>query len=119
MVIASTMLNYCGIDTMLHITCYGAKKATMLQHLSRAKDFGIRNLLALRGGRQLPVSRHRSSSSFRLLRSDPAVGEEWDPDKSDFRYGSDLVRFIREHFDDYFVICVAGRPHRLLRDEVM
>jgi methylenetetrahydrofolate reductase (NADPH) len=51
MMIANTMLNYCGIDTMLHITCYGAKKASMLEHLYKAKDFGIRNLLALRGGR--------------------------------------------------------------------
>jgi methylenetetrahydrofolate reductase (NADPH) len=51
MMIANTMLNYCGIDTMLHITCYGAKKADMLGYLHKAKDFGIRNLLALRGGR--------------------------------------------------------------------
>ena len=74
---------------MLHITCYGAKKAQILGYLSRAKDFGIRNLLALRG--------------------DPAVGEEWNPEKSDFRYASDLVRFVRENFQDYFVICVAGK----------
>ena len=40
---------------------------------------------------------------------DPAVGEEWDPKKSDFRYGADLVKFIRQHFGDYFVICVAGK----------
>lgn len=39
---------------------------------------------------------------------DPPVGEEWDPKKSDFRYGLDLVKFIREHFGDYFIICVAG-----------
>lgn len=50
MMIANTMLNYCGIDTMLHITCYGAKRDQMLHHLTRAKDSGIRNLLALRGG---------------------------------------------------------------------
>jgi 5,10-methylenetetrahydrofolate reductase len=40
---------------------------------------------------------------------DLPVGEEWDPEKSDFRYACDLVKFIREHFDDYFVICVAGK----------
>jgi methylenetetrahydrofolate reductase (NADPH) len=51
MMIANTMLNYCSIDTMLHITCYGAKKTAMLEYLSKAKDFGIRNLLALGGGR--------------------------------------------------------------------
>ncbi|CAF1376616.1 unnamed protein product [Rotaria sordida] len=90
MMIANTMLNYCNIDTMLHITCYGAKKATMIEYLSKAKDFGIRNLLALRG--------------------DPPVGEKWNPEKTDFRYASDLVKFVREHFGDYFVICVAGYP---------
>ncbi|CAF1203890.1 unnamed protein product [Rotaria sordida] len=90
MMIANTMLNYCGIDTMLHITCYGAKKANMLEYLYKAKDCGIRNLLALRG--------------------DPLVGEEWDAEKSDFRYAVDLVKFIRQHFGDYFVICVAGYP---------
>ena len=51
MMIANTMLNYCSIDTMLHITCYGAKESIMIEYLSKAKDFGIRNLLALRGGR--------------------------------------------------------------------
>lgn len=50
MMIANTMLNYCSIDTMLHITCYGATKPKMLEYLTKAKDFGIRNLLALRGG---------------------------------------------------------------------
>lgn len=50
MMIANTMLNYCNIDTMLHITCCGAKRDAMLGYLNKAKDMGIRNLLALRGG---------------------------------------------------------------------
>ena len=50
MMVANTMLNYCNIDTMLHITCCGTKKPQMLEYLSRAKEFGIRNLLALSGG---------------------------------------------------------------------
>ncbi|CAF1900997.1 unnamed protein product [Rotaria magnacalcarata] len=90
MMIANTMLNYCNIDTMLHITCCGTKKPQMVQYLNRAKEVGIRNLLALRG--------------------DPPVGEQWDPDQTDFRYATDLVKFIREKFGDYFVICVAGYP---------
>ncbi|CAF4313948.1 unnamed protein product, partial [Rotaria magnacalcarata] len=36
--------------------------------------------------------------------------EQWDPDQTDFRYATDLVKFIREKFGDYFVICVAGYP---------
>lgn len=46
---------------------------------------------------------------MKLLFLDPPVGEEWDPNKTDFRYATDLVKFIREKFDDYFVICVAGK----------
>lgn len=39
MMIANTMLNYCGIDTILHIKCYGAKRTTMLDHLRKGKFF--------------------------------------------------------------------------------
>lgn len=48
--IASAALNYCGLETMLHITCANAVKATVTKHLMKAKSLGIRNVLALRGG---------------------------------------------------------------------
>lgn len=48
--IATTMLNYSGIETMLHITCCGNTKAEITAHLQKAKDLGIKNILALRGG---------------------------------------------------------------------
>jgi 5,10-methylenetetrahydrofolate reductase len=51
----------------------------------------------------------RKNSFIKLIDLDPPVGEEWDPKKSDFRYGVDLVKFIRQYFGDYFVICVAGK----------
>ena len=47
--IAGVALNYCFLDTMLHVTCIGLTKADLRQHLERAKRLGIRNLLALRG----------------------------------------------------------------------
>jgi methylenetetrahydrofolate reductase (NADPH) len=50
MKIASAMLNYCFLETMLHITCYNQTKETMKTYLDRAKSIGIKNLLALRGG---------------------------------------------------------------------
>lgn len=31
-------------------------------------------------------------------------------ENGDFKYGIDLVNFIREHFGDYFSIGVAGYP---------
>lgn len=48
--IASAALNYCGLETMLHITCANTVKATVTKHLMKAKSLGIRNVLALRGG---------------------------------------------------------------------
>ena len=47
--IAGVALNYCALDTMLHVTCIGMTKADLRQHLERAKGLGIRNILALRG----------------------------------------------------------------------
>ena len=52
--VASTMLNYCGMETMLHITCCQQTKENMRAHLERAKQLGIKNILALRGGEWIP-----------------------------------------------------------------
>ena len=49
--IASAALNYCGLETMLHISCANTTKATVTKHLTKAKALGIRNVLALRGGK--------------------------------------------------------------------
>ncbi len=50
MAIASAALNYCSLDTMLHITCANQTKAVITSHLEKAKARGIKNILALRGG---------------------------------------------------------------------
>lgn len=89
MKIASVMRNYCFLETMLHITCVNQNKDTMKTYLDRAKSLGIKNLLALRG--------------------DPPVGTDWNP-QAEFNYATDMVRFIKKEYDDYFVICVAGYP---------
>ncbi|KAK8723977.1 hypothetical protein OTU49_011381 [Cherax quadricarinatus] len=89
--IAGAALNYCGLETMLHMTCCSMTKTEITKHLKRAKDIGIRNILALRG--------------------DPPHGaEDWVPPEDGFNYASDLVRHIRKEFGDYFVICVAAYP---------
>lgn len=85
------MLNYCGLETMLHMTCYNSSREVLKRYLDQAKSNGIRNILALRG--------------------DPAVGTDWKYQENGFNYAVDLVKFIREVYDDYFVICVAGYPH--------
>lgn len=54
--------------------------------LERAKKLGIRNLLALRG--------------------DKASVEK----ETDFQYASEMIRYIRQSYGDYFTIAVAGYP---------
>lgn len=48
--IAGTALNYCGIDTMLHMTCCNQTKNTVRKNLVKTKALGVRSILALRGG---------------------------------------------------------------------
>ena len=50
MAIASAALNYCSLETMLHITCANQSKDAITRHLEKAKGLGIKNILALRGG---------------------------------------------------------------------
>jgi len=90
--IADAMLNYIGLETMLHMTCCSMSSAEIKKHLDRIKSLGIRNILALRG--------------------DPPVGqEEWEGNDDGFNYATDLVKFIRQNFGDHFNICVAGYPN--------
>jgi methylenetetrahydrofolate reductase (NADPH) len=86
--IAGVALNYCGLDTVLHITCVGQKKECMDRLLQRVKGCGIRNLLILRGDK---------------------------PDHVDdvdmfFKHPIDLIRFIKTEYGDFFTIAVAGYP---------
>ncbi|XP_017483415.1 PREDICTED: methylenetetrahydrofolate reductase-like [Rhagoletis zephyria] len=84
--IAGCALNYCGLNTMLHITCIGMSRERLAGCLERAKAIGIRNILALRGDKN---------------QSEKAT---------DFTYAADLVRYIRKEYGDYFTIAVAGYP---------
>lgn len=89
MIIAYTAVNYCGLETILHMTCCNQTKDDITGHLQKAKRLGLKNIMALRG--------------------DPA-GEEWEEEVHGFNYAVDLVKHIRNEFDDYFDICVAGYP---------
>uniref|UniRef100_W5MEH5 Methylenetetrahydrofolate reductase (NADPH) n=2 Tax=Lepisosteus oculatus TaxID=7918 RepID=W5MEH5_LEPOC len=89
MMIASTAVNYCGLETVLHLTCCNQTKQQITAHLSKAKHLGLKNIMALRG--------------------DP-MGAEWEEEEGGFNYATDLVKHIRSEFGDYFDICVAGYP---------
>ncbi|CAI9719871.1 methylenetetrahydrofolate reductase-like [Octopus vulgaris] len=86
---ASTMLNYFNLPTMLHITSGSQSVSEIKNILIKAKDQGIRNILALRGDK---FPGHVASTVDELP------------------YAVDLVRLIRKEHGDHFVIVVAGYP---------
>eukprot|EP01132_Coremiostelium_polycephalum_P010947 gene10947-13406_t len=88
--IAETAQNVCGLDTMMHLTCTNMPVEQIIEALEKAKATGIKNILALRG--------------------DPPRGEEWKKIEGGFANASDLVRFIRQKYGDYFGIAVAAYP---------
>ena len=76
-----------GMDGAPHISCIGSTRDGIRQVLAQYREHDIRHLVALRGD---------------LPSGSPAVG--------DFRYASELVRFIREETGDWFHIDVAAYP---------
>lgn len=90
--IAHSAGTYLGIETMLHMTCLGCKPETITAYLNKAKDLGVRNILALRGDQP-----NFSSASGGL-------------EEGAFRYATDLVRHIKTSYPGDFTICVAGYP---------
>eukprot|EP00184_Porphyridium_aerugineum_P005839 CAMPEP_0184706236 /NCGR_PEP_ID=MMETSP0313-20130426/36655_1 /TAXON_ID=2792 /ORGANISM="Porphyridium aerugineum, Strain SAG 1380-2" /LENGTH=654 /DNA_ID=CAMNT_0027167785 /DNA_START=98 /DNA_END=2062 /DNA_ORIENTATION=+ len=81
---------YMGLDIMMHLTCTNMPQGKVQLGLQGAKERGCRNILALRG--------------------DPPAGKEWTKCEDGFEHASDLVRYIRQEFGDYFSIGVAGYP---------
>ncbi|KAL5253488.1 hypothetical protein ACHWQZ_G013320 [Mnemiopsis leidyi] len=84
MTIASTAVNFCGIEILLHVTSDGLTRSDLKEILDDAYSHGIRNILALSGDNN--------------------------SENSDFRYASEFVAWIKAEFDDNFVIAVAGYP---------
>ncbi|KAK9452631.1 methylenetetrahydrofolate reductase-domain-containing protein [Dipodascopsis uninucleata] len=90
--LASLCYKEFNLTSCLHLTCTNMNRAIIETALAKARSEGIRNILALRG--------------------DPPRGEEyWTPSESqEFTYASDLVKYIRESYGDYFCIGVAAYP---------
>lgn len=92
-----------GLEAAAHLTCVGHTKDDVEAVLAELHERGVENIVALRG--------------------DPPKGEtEYKPLPNGFRYGSELVRFIRKHpkFGNAFSLAVAGYPegHIECRDKV-
>lgn len=45
----SHITKYLGLDVLMHITCTGMTREYIIDALTRAKEAGVRNVLALRG----------------------------------------------------------------------
>lgn len=86
------MTQFLGLDVLMHLTCSGLSKDRIVEALDRAKEYGIRNILALKG-------------------EDVPVGfENMIPPGQSFNYAAELVQFIRDRYGDYFCIVVGGYP---------
>lgn len=48
--ICQTAQNFVGLETMMHLTCTNMPISEFKDALTKAKENGIRNILALRGG---------------------------------------------------------------------
>jgi methylenetetrahydrofolate reductase (NADPH) len=80
-----------GITPLPHFTCVGQSKAQIKEQLDRLRDAGVRNILALRG--------------------DPPKGAaKFEKHPDGFGYASELVAFIREHYD--FCVGAAFYPEK-------
>ena len=76
-----------GLQVAPHLSCVGATRESIAELLAHWRERGVRRLVALRG--DLPSGM---------------------VDAGEFRYASDLVRFVRERTGDWFRIEVAAYP---------
>ena len=51
---------------------------------------------------------YRVIKDFKFV-ADPPIDEEWQAPEDGFCYATDLVKYIRKEYGDYFTICVAGK----------
>ncbi|BFZ62037.1 methylenetetrahydrofolate reductase (NAD(P)H) met13 [Saitoella coloradoensis] len=87
-----------GLETCMHLTCTGMPREKVDEALEDAYKAGCQNILALRG-------------------DPPRDEEKWEQTDGGFRYSKDLVKHIKDKYDDYFDIAVAGYPEGHPDDE--
>lgn len=89
--ITAALQNYMCVETQMHLTCTNMEKEKFVDALRQCYENNVQNILALRG--------------------DPPRGQDsWTPVEGGFEHASDLVRFIRKEYGDYFGVTVAGYP---------
>merc|ERR1719321_1999688 len=88
-------LKYRGLNVMMHLTCTNMPKEKLKEALDTCKENGICNILALRG--DPPGYLEKGGEGFKQC-------------EGGFAYATDLVKYIREEYGDYFCVAVAGYP---------
>uniref|UniRef100_A0AC35TKL0 Methylenetetrahydrofolate reductase n=1 Tax=Rhabditophanes sp. KR3021 TaxID=114890 RepID=A0AC35TKL0_9BILA len=91
--IAQSCLDYCRLDTMLHMTCAQYDKQQTLDHLKQCKKMGLRNILALKGD---------------IAESDDSLPEA-EKVKAKY-YALDMIKWIKKEYGDYFTVACSGYP---------
>merc|ERR1719359_2559775 len=86
-----------GLNVMMHLTCTNMPKESLKDALNTCKENGIRNILALRGDPPGHLEKGAESEGFKQC-------------EGGFAYATDLVKYIRAEFGDYFCVAVAGYP---------
>jgi methylenetetrahydrofolate reductase (NADPH) len=82
---------------MMHLTCTNMPKDELKKALDTCKENGICNILALRGDPPGHLEQGDKSEGFKQC-------------EGGFAYATDLVKYIRSEFGDYFCVAVAGYP---------
>merc|ERR1719236_159413 len=90
-------LKYHGLNVMMHLTCTNMPKEKLKEALDTCKEHGIRNILALRGDPPGHLEAGAASQGFVQC-------------EGGFAYATDLVKYIRSEYGDYFCVAVAGYP---------
>lgn len=82
-----------GLVALHHFTCVIHTRREIKAILDHLRELKVDNILALRG-------------------DPPKDRPDWTPGDENFRYSSELVRFIHESYDGFFSIGVAGFPEK-------
>lgn len=83
---AKTVEEKSGVSTIAHLTCVSSTKETVRQKIREMREYGIENVLALRGDLTPEM-------------------ENSDRSKWDYRYAIDLIRELKESDADF---CIGG-----------
>ena len=94
-----------GLTTCLHLTCTNSSRRVIDAALDRAREVGVRNVLALRGdaprGGEYDLGDEDGPGTEREGEAGEAPPFEW---------AEDLVRHIRRRHGDWFCVGVAAYP---------